>query len=98
MFFCLGHSFSQENKAAETNIEYYFEKARDLGNRNKTELALEDLNTAMEIAFKNNDQKALIDTYHKFAILYLRLQKLHINTLMPSSLIGKAKISWPYPC
>ena len=74
-FFCFSHSYAQENKAVETDIAYYFDKARELGNKNKIEPALEDLNTAMEIAFKNNDQKALIDTYHKFAILYLRLGK-----------------------
>jgi len=75
LFFHYSHAYTQENKAAETDIEYYFDKARELGNKNKIEPALEDLNTAMEIAFKNNDQKALIDTYHKFAILYLRLGK-----------------------
>lgn len=75
LFFYFSLSYPQENKAADKNIEYYFESARELGNKNKIEPALEDLNIAMEIAFKNNDQKALIDTYHKFAILHLRLQK-----------------------
>ncbi|MCM4164165.1 hybrid sensor histidine kinase/response regulator [Arenibacter sp. A80] len=75
LFFYFSLSYTQENKAADKDIAYYFESARELGNRNKIEPALVDLNIAMEIAFKNNDQKALIDTYHKFAILYLRLQK-----------------------
>ena len=75
LFLCYSHSFTQENTAAGNDIEYHFDKAREFGNKNKMEPALEELNTAMEIAFKNNDQKALIDTYHKFAILYLRMQK-----------------------
>jgi len=75
LFFCFSHSYTQEIKAAETDITYYFNKARELANKNKMDPALEDLNTAMEIAFKNNDQKALIDTYHKFSILYLKLEK-----------------------
>ncbi|RTE52673.1 response regulator [Arenibacter aquaticus] len=39
------------------------------------EPALERLNKAMEVAFQNNDNKALIDAYHKLAILYLRMEK-----------------------
>lgn len=82
LVFCYSHSYTQENTAAGNDIEYHFDKAREFGNKNKMEPALEELNTAMEIAFKNNDQKALIDTYHKFAILYLRLQRMIVRNIM----------------
>ncbi|WP_238389956.1 tetratricopeptide repeat-containing hybrid sensor histidine kinase/response regulator [Arenibacter aquaticus] len=72
---CQNISFAQLTDPNSYNITSYFEKAREFGNRDKMEPALERLNKAMEVAFQNNDNKALIDAYHKLAILYLRMEK-----------------------
>ncbi|SHJ27308.1 Signal transduction histidine kinase [Arenibacter nanhaiticus] len=74
LFPSMGHS--QDMPPTETNtIEYYFDQARDYGNRNQTILALESLNKAITIANENEDTKSLIDCYHKFAILYSKMNK-----------------------
>lgn len=75
LLLCQNFSLAQLTDPNSYNISSYFEKAREFGNRDKMEPALEKLNKAMEVAFQNNDNKALIDTYHKLAILYLRMEK-----------------------
>lgn len=75
LLLCQNFSLAQLTDPNSYNISTYIEKAREFGNRDKMEPALEKLNKAMEVAFQNNDNKALIDTYHKLAILYLRMEK-----------------------
>ncbi|MGB5371165.1 MAG: ATP-binding protein [Flavobacteriaceae bacterium] len=53
----------------------YFKEAMDYSNRNEMELALESLVKASKLAEKNEDVKSLIDSYHKFAMYYLKLDK-----------------------
>lgn len=81
---CIGSSFtllSQEatpkgNEVAPKEVvETYFNEARDYSNKNEMELALESLVKASKLAEKNEDVKSLIDSYHKFALYYLKLDK-----------------------
>ncbi len=81
---CVGSSFTLlsqeappiENEAAPKEVvETYFNEARDYSNRNEMELALESLVKASKLAEKNEDVKSLIDSYHKFALYYLKLEK-----------------------
>ncbi|CAM4341299.1 ATP-binding protein [Zobellia nedashkovskayae] len=58
-----------------SDVRIYFEEARAFRNRDQTDLALEALEKASKVAEKNEDVKALIDCYHKFALVYLKLKK-----------------------
>ncbi|WP_366941669.1 ATP-binding protein [uncultured Maribacter sp.] len=66
------YSFSQDS-IQEKDAVSYFNLARTLKNQNKIDLALEALNKASEEAEKNEDVKSLIDSYHEFSQLYLKL-------------------------
>ena len=69
----------QNSNAQDTipqkDISSYFSEARKYKNKNQIDLALESLNKASKDARKKEDLKALIDSYHEFAILYLKLDK-----------------------
>ncbi|MFX0557332.1 response regulator [Maribacter sp. CXY002] len=75
LFFVLGIITYAQDSVPSRDIAPYFEKARKLRNENKIDLALEALDMASEEAEKNEDIKALIDSYHELAILYLKLEK-----------------------
>lgn len=60
---------------AQNDLQSYFDNARQLKNQSKMDLALESLEKAAELAEKNEDVKALIDSYHHLALLYLKLDK-----------------------
>ena len=57
------------------DLETYFNQSRVYGNQNKIDLALESLENAAKVAERNEDVKSLIDSYHEFALLYLKLDK-----------------------
>jgi signal transduction histidine kinase/CheY-like chemotaxis protein len=57
------------------DVAPYLNEARNLRNQNKIDLALETLDKAAAEAEKNEDVKALIDSYHELAILYLKLDR-----------------------
>ncbi|MEO1010378.1 MAG: ATP-binding protein [Bacteroidota bacterium] len=57
------------------SLQAYFADARKLKNQNKIDQALVSLDKAAELAEKAEDVKALIDSYHEFALLYLKLDK-----------------------
>ncbi|MFK5971914.1 MAG: ATP-binding protein [Flavobacteriaceae bacterium] len=59
----------------KTDVQIYFDQEIIYKNKNQIDLALEALNKAAELAEKNEDIKSLIDSYHRFALLYLRLGK-----------------------
>ncbi|MFS4457282.1 ATP-binding protein [Maribacter sp. 2304DJ31-5] len=67
-------SFAQDSVPVK-DIAPYFDEARKLRNQNKIALAMEQLDKAAKEAEKNEDVKALIDSYHELAILYLKLDK-----------------------
>ena len=58
-----------------SNLQSYFDEARKYSNRDQTDLALETLEKAAKEAEADEDVKALIDSYHKFALVYLKLRK-----------------------
>lgn len=67
-------SYGQDS-LAQNDLQSYFDNARELKNQSKMDLALESLEKAAELAEKNEDVKALIDSYHNLALLYLKLDK-----------------------
>lgn len=64
-----------QDSISQKDISSYFTEARKYKNKNQIDLALESLNKASKEAEKKEDVKALIDSYHEFAILYLKLDK-----------------------
>ncbi|GGW23091.1 histidine kinase [Arenibacter certesii] len=75
MLMLFSYGYSQEIAPPESNVDILFEKARDSRNKNKINLSLEYLNAAMDIAAKEKNNKALIDCYHKFSIIYLKMER-----------------------
>ena len=65
-----------QDLSVHNDVQSYFNEARALGNMGQMDLALKSLDKAAELAEKNEDVKALIDSYHMFAILYLKLDKI----------------------
>lgn len=79
---CLCFSYGQQVDSTSTKVDslgrgltFYFDEARKLKNQNKLDLAIKSVEKAAELAEINDDVKALIDSYNKFAILYLELGK-----------------------
>ena len=64
---------AQQLDSTATNIQSYFDRALRYQNRNELNLALETLNKAAELSQQKEDDKAWIDSYHKLALLYLKL-------------------------
>jgi len=74
--FCVGIYTYAQDLSVHNDVQSYFNEARALGNMGQMDLALKSLDKAAELAEKNEDVKALIDSYHMFAILYLKLDKI----------------------
>ena len=86
-----------QDSIVQTKVEYYFNEARTLKNQNKVDLALEALNKAAEEAEKTEDIKSLIDCYHKFAILYLKLNKEETTLLYwDRAQVLLSEVEYPY--
>lgn len=64
-----------QDSVSQNDIQSYFDQARKFKNQDKIDLALETLNTAANEAEKNEDIKALIDSLHELALLYLKIDK-----------------------
>ncbi|WP_350287829.1 response regulator [uncultured Croceitalea sp.] len=64
-----GQDTTSQNKAIET----YYDEARIFRHQSNLSEALKALNQAAKIAEEKEDIKALLDTYHKFSLLYLEL-------------------------
>lgn len=71
----LGQILAAQDSIPLKDLETYFEESRVYGNQNKIDLALASLENAAKVAEQNEDVKSLIDCYHKFAVLYLRIDK-----------------------
>ncbi len=76
VFLCCGQSVSAQNKSVHDDVQAYFNEARTFGNKNQIDLALTSLDQAAALAEENKDVKTLIDSYHMFALLYLKLDKV----------------------
>lgn len=66
---------AQKPEIQENDIKYLFEQATLLKNENRLELALEILEKVSKLAEKQEDLKSLIDCYHRFALVYIDLDK-----------------------
>lgn len=75
--FALGfhHIQAQVDSTSTDNTTSLFKEAKTLENQSKLDLALVVLNKAQTLAEQNNDRKGSIDSYHKLALLYLKLDK-----------------------
>ncbi|MBM1108038.1 response regulator [Aurantibacter crassamenti] len=71
----IGQMFFAQDSIPEKPLDVYLDEARLYSNQDKIDLAILSLQNAAKVAEKNEDVKALIDCYHKFAIVYLRLDK-----------------------
>lgn len=90
-------SLPLQDSVIQTKVEFYFSAARTLKNQNKVDLALEALNKAAEEAEKTEDIKSLIDCYHKFAILYLKLDKEETTLLYwDRAQVLLSEVAYPY--
>lgn len=67
-------SFAQDT-SVQNDAQGYFNEARVYGNKNQISLALKSLDKAAALAEEKKDVKTLIDSYHMFALLYLKLDK-----------------------
>ncbi|MEN8797688.1 MAG: hybrid sensor histidine kinase/response regulator, partial [Flavobacteriaceae bacterium] len=67
--------YTQDDVLESDDIEFYFNQTRLYQNQNKIDLALETLDKAAALAETNKNEKALVDCYHKFARLYMDLNK-----------------------
>ncbi|UCD60145.1 MAG: response regulator [Flavobacteriaceae bacterium] len=66
---------AQERANQVNGLETFFNETRTYKNQNKINLALESLDKAAALAEETEDEKALVDCYHKFALLYMELDK-----------------------
>ena len=64
-----------QDSIKHSSVQGYFENARLYSNRDETDLALEELEKASRAAEADEDVKALIDSYQRHALLYLKLNK-----------------------
>jgi len=69
------HLQGQIDSTSTENITTLFQEAKILENQSQLDLALIVLNKAQTLAEQNNDKKGSIDSYHKLALLYLKLNK-----------------------
>lgn len=69
------NAWTQKTNSSKEEIKSYFQESLLLKNQNKSEEALNILKKASDVSEKNEDVKGLIDTYHKFAIIYLDINK-----------------------
>ncbi|MBT8312591.1 MAG: response regulator [Flavobacteriaceae bacterium] len=67
--------YPQDGDNTNTGIDAYFQEARNFQHQDLNDKALVALDKAAELSEKLQDDKALIDPYHKFALLYLEMGK-----------------------
>ncbi len=89
--------YGQQNTPPKSSIEFYFNQADQLKHKDQLNGALEALTKAAELAEKNEDEKGLVKSYHKIALIYLALNKTEdaIYYKDRASIILK-EIEYPY--
>ena len=77
IIFCFSLSaFPQDMETTNPGITSYFEEYREFHHQDKLDQALKSLDVAAELAEKLEDEKNLINCYHRFALLYLDMGRL----------------------
>ncbi|MBD0852342.1 tetratricopeptide repeat-containing hybrid sensor histidine kinase/response regulator [Maribacter arenosus] len=74
-FVCISIGVTAQDNAVQNDVQSYFNEARTYRNKNEIDLALKSLEKAATLAEQNKDVKTLVDSYHMFALLYLKLNK-----------------------
>lgn len=64
---------AQNSYSPKDSLQYYYQQSLTFRHQNKISSAMEALEKAAKLAERNEDLKALLDTYHKFALLYLEI-------------------------
>ena len=96
-FLCLGPSVFAQDNSIQNDVQAYFDEARTLGNENQIDLALISLDKAAALAEENKDVKNLINSYHMFALLYLKLDKVNTSVFYLDRAKSLLKdIEYPY--
>ena len=75
LFLVFHYGQGQQIDSLKADVQTYFNQETIYKNKNQIDLALKTLDKAAELAEKNEDVKSLIDSYHRFALLYLKLDK-----------------------
>jgi signal transduction histidine kinase len=73
--------FAQKDVTSRAKIEKYFIDSRAYKNQDKIDLALESLEKSLTLAQEIEDEKSIIDCYHEFSLLYLKLNKIDQSIL-----------------
>ncbi len=73
LFLFMNSAKGQQIDSLQKDIQSYFDRALQYQNKNEINLALETLDKAAELAQQKEDIKAWIDSYHRLALLYLKI-------------------------
>ncbi|MDO6766391.1 MULTISPECIES: tetratricopeptide repeat-containing hybrid sensor histidine kinase/response regulator [Cellulophaga] len=73
--------FAQDNVTSRAKIEKFFIDSRAYKNQDKIDLALDSLEKSLALAQEIEDEKSVIDCYHEFSLLYLKLNKIDQSIL-----------------
>ena len=87
---------AQDSIPSRSTIEY-FNEARSLCNQSKTVEALQAIEKAAVVAERDEDFKALIDSYHKYAMIYIKMGRRSDADFYWDRASGKlADLEYPY--
>ena len=64
---------AQDSHIPKDSLQYHYQQALTYRHQNNISSAMQALEKAAKLAEQNEDVKALIDTYHKFALLFLEI-------------------------
>lgn len=68
---CFTPIYGQSSTTSDPDMQKIFERALQYRHQNDIEQAIKALDEAAELAEENEDFKALLDTYHKYALIHL---------------------------
>lgn len=75
VFAIFQNTYAQSDTLTSKSIDNYFQEVRAYRNQNKITLALQSLEKAVILAEEKENEKALVNCYHKFSLLNLDLDK-----------------------
>ncbi|MFH6604739.1 ATP-binding protein [Maribacter algicola] len=97
LFIFLKSAKGQQIDSLQNDIQSYFDRALQYQNKNEITLALEALDKAAELAQQKEDIKAWIDSYHKMALLYLKVDNEKSSVFFSDRAKGMLEeVAYPY--
>ncbi len=72
LFWCVSPLWSQNSDTIDEKLSQFFKEYTTYKNENNLEQALDALDEARKLAESSLDEKGIIDTYHRFALLNLQ--------------------------